>query len=408
MSDLVDELWADTEPGPPSESAAPRTKIPHRPGPDAPPPTRNVIGRITWQSLRVPAGAFASALATAMLIFGRLTPLRGKVGFFVVFFVVYIAVYAALVSITDDRPAVIDRVMGVLMGSAAVLAGAALLSVIVYVLTRGFSALRHPNFYTSDLSVTGPLDPLEQGGISHAIIGTLITTGIALVITVPLGVACAVYLNETRSRVSGLVRTIVTAMTALPSILAGLFVFATWVLILGHERTGLAAAIAMSVMMLPIIIRSADVVLRLVPGSLREASAAMGAPSWRTAWHVVLPTARSGLTTSVILGVARGIGETAPVMLTAGYTATMNLNPLKGHMATLPLVAFELVRSPQPTQQARGFGAAAVLMLLVLVLFALARLLGGRPAGQLSGRKTKAMAGKSLRDMARIERRGRG
>ena len=107
-------------------------------------------------------------------------------------------------------------------------------------------------------------------------------------------------------------------MTALPSILAGLFIFATWILILGFERSGLAASIAVSIMMLPIIIRSADVVLRLVPGNLREASAALGAPQWRTVWHVVLPTARSGLATAVILGVARGVGETAPVLLTVG------------------------------------------------------------------------------------------
>ena len=132
-------------------------------------------------------------------------------------------------------------------------------------------------------------------------------------------------------------------MTALPSILAGLFIFATWILVLGFERSGLAAAIAISIMMLPIIIRSADVVLRLVPGNLREASAALGAPQWRTVWHVVLPTARSGLTTSVILGVARGIGETAPVLLTAGFTATMNLNPTANPMVSLPLAAFEFV-----------------------------------------------------------------
>ena len=122
-------------------------------------------------------------------------------------------------------------------------------------------------------------------------------------------------------------RTVVDAMTALPSILAGLFIFATWILILGFERSGLAASIAVSIMMLPIIIRSADVVLRLVPGNLREASAALGAPQWRTVWHVVLPTARSGLATAVILGVARGVGETAPVLLTSGFTASLNVNP---------------------------------------------------------------------------------
>ena len=150
-------------------------------------------------------------------------------------------------------------------------------------------------------------------------------------------------------------------------------------LILGFERSGLAASFAVSIMMLPIIIRSADVVLRLVPGNLREASAALGAPDWRTVRYVVLPTARSGLATSVILGVARGLGETAPVLLTSGITASMNLNPRSGPMMSLPLATFEFVRSPQPTLVARGFATAAVLMVLVLVLFTLARI-ARRPA----------------------------
>jgi phosphate transport system permease protein len=228
-------------------------------------------------------------------------------------------------------------------------------------------------------------------------------TAIALAITVPLGLACAVYLNESSGRVSKLVRTVVTAMTALPSILAGLFIFATWILVLGFERSGLAASIAMSIMMLPIIIRSADVVLRLVPGNLREASAALGAPQWRTVWHVVLPTARSGLTTSVILGVARGIGETAPVLLTAGYTASLNVNPTANPMVSLPLAAYVLVKSGNDNLIARGFGAAAVLMILVLILFTLARILGGRPAGRLSKRQTKRAAARSKGDIARID-----
>ena len=142
--------------------------------------------------------------------------------------------------------------------------------------------------------------------------------------------------------------------------------------------------------------------LRLVPGNLREASAALGAPKWRTVWHVVLPTARSGLTTSVILGVARGVGETAPILLTAGFTSTMNLNPTKDPMVSLPLAAFELVRSPQPAQVARGFATAAVLMILVLVLFTIARIVGGRPAGQLSKRQERRTVTTSAKDAARM------
>ena len=381
------------------------TVLPARPGPLAAPPQRRPLNKLSRNDLLPMAGAFVSALCTTMLIFGRLTPQEGTLGFVTVFFLVFLATYAVLVSLTEDRPAVVDRVMAVMLTSSAVVALVALFSVIVFVLWKGRKALMKTNFFVNDLSVTGPLDPLDSGGISHAIVGTLIMTMISLVITVPLGVACAVYLTESKGRFTGLVRTVVTAMTALPSILAGLFIFATWVLILGFERSGLAASIAMSIMMLPIIIRSADVVLRLVPGNLREAAAALGAPQWRTVWHVVLPTARSGLTTSVILGVARGVGETAPILLTAGFTSTMNLNPNEGPMVSLPLAAFELVRSPQPSQVARGFATAAVLMLLVLVLFTIARIVGGRPPGQLSKRQARGTVTQSARDLQRINRR---
>ncbi len=359
------------------------------------------------------AGVAVSSLCTTLLLFGRLTPLSGALGFATTFFAVFVATYAVMSSFTENGPAIVDRTMTVLLAAAALLALFALGSVIVFVVYRAFDAVfsgwlgpiptPRGNFFTEDLSTTGPLDPLDRGGMVHAIAGTLIQTSLSLLFTVPLALTCAVFLNESRSRAAGFVRTVVTAMTALPSIVAGLFIFATWILVLGFERSGLAASISISIMMLPIIIRSADVVLRLVPGSLREAAAALGAPQWRTVWHVVLPTARSGLTTSVILGVARGIGETAPVLLTAGYTATLNLDPRSNAMVSLPLAAFKLVSSPQETQIARGFGAAAVLMVLVLVLFTVARILGGRPAGRLSKRQVRRRVAQSRSDLERIE-----
>jgi phosphate transport system permease protein len=382
-----------------------RTTIPERPAPTELRPDPRPIATVSARDVLTLVGAAVSALATTLLLFGRLTPLSGKLGFVTVYLLVFIAVYAAIVSITDNRPAVVDRVMSVLLTSSAGLAFFALFSVIIFVLWRGREALSNANFFTEDLSITGPLDPLDMGGILHAVTGTLIMTSLSLVFTVPLGIACAVYLTETGSKSANLVRTVVTAMTALPSILAGLFIFATWILVLGYERSGLAASIAMSIMMLPIIIRSADVVLRLVPGNLREAAQALGAPKWRTVWHVVLPTARSGLTTSVILGVARGVGETAPVLLTAGFTSTLNVNPTSGPMVSLPLAAFELVRSPQPTQIARGFATAATLMVLVLVLFTIARVLGGRPAGHQSKRQAKSTRAASAADLERMTQR---
>lgn len=389
---------------PPARGAALRTVLPAQLAQPNGGPVRSLRGVPRDEVINL-VGAACSAVCTGLLLFGRLTPLAGNLGFVVLTYLVFLSTYALLVSLTEDRPAVVDRVMAVVLATAALIAGLALLSVVVYTLWRGRVALARTNLYTQDMSSAGPLDPLSVGGVSHAIVGSLIVMVLSLLLTVPLGLACAVFLNETRSRAAGLVRTIVDAMTALPSILAGLFIFATWVLILGFERSGLAASLAVSIMMLPIIIRSADVVLRLVPGNLREAALALGAPQWRTVWHVVLPTARSGLATSVILGVARGVGETAPVLLTAGFTSTMNVNPLSGPMVSLPLATFEFVRSPQQELVARGFATAAVLMLVVLVLFAVARVIGGRPAGSVTHRQARRLAGRSAKDLARFERR---
>ena len=385
------------------ESQRPKTTLPQI-SPIALPPsnTRRIAG-ISREDLGNILGAGASAIAVTFLLFGLLAPLQGSVGFVVVTFLVFLGLYALLVSLTNPTPIVIDKVMTAILAASAALALAALASVVAFTLWRGRDALVTWNLYTEDMSEAGPADPLSVGGIQHSIIGTLIIIAIAIVLTVPLGIACAVFLNETRGRFNRLVRTVVDAMSALPSILAGLFIFATFILILGIPRSGLAAALAVSIMMLPIIIRSADVVIRLVPGNLREASASLGAPERRTVWHVVLPTARPGLGTAVILGVARGIGETAPVLLTSGFASTLNVNPLRDPMVSLPLSVFEFVQSPQPALIARGFATAAVLMVLVLVLFAVARLIGGRPAGQLSSRQRKRAESRSLRDLKRIE-----
>jgi len=239
--------------------------------------------------------------------------------------------------------------------------------------------------------------------MKHAMVGTLWEIGMALVLTVPLGIACAVYLGEVGGRFARFVRTIAEAMTALPSIVAGLFIYITWIVTFGFEHSALAASLALATTMLPIIIRAADVVLRLVAGNLREASAALGAPTWRTVWHVVLPTARSGLATAVILGTAWGIGETAPVLLTSGYTTYLNTNPLHGPMTSLPLLAYTLVKSGLNPLIERGFAAASFLLILVLGLFVLARIIGGRGAGQLTAGQLRRRGRGSARDLARLE-----
>ncbi|MGN6219393.1 MAG: phosphate ABC transporter permease PstA [Microbacterium sp.] len=353
-------------------------------------------------------GAGAAGLASATLLFGWLAPLTGVVGWLVVSYVGFLGFYVLLSSFGADRKTVADRVATVLLVSAGVLLLSALGFVVVFTLLRGVEALSNLNFFTQDMELAGPLDPLTQGGILHALVGTLIQITIALAITIPLGIATAVFLNEVGGPFARFVRTIVDAMTALPSIVAGLFVYAAVIQFVTHQRSGIAASLAISVMMLPIVIRASDVVLRLVPGNLREASYALGAGRWRTVWRVVLPTARSGLVTAVILGTARGIGETSPVLLTAGVTAVLTFNPFSGPMISLPLQVFDFVKSPEPTMVARGFGTAAVLLLLVLVLFAIARVIGGRPPGQLSPRQQDRMRAESRRDLERFEARRPG
>ena len=389
-------------PAGPIEPAGPDTFLPATvPMTGTTPPPRRLGGASRTDRLNV-LGAAGCGLCVALLLFGRLAPFSGLLGFMVVAYLVFVAAYAQLVSLVDDGPSVRDKVMTVLLYTAATLVFTSLVYVIGFTLIRGRTALVHLNFFTQDMRKAGPLDPLTVGGIKHALVGTLWMIGIALAITVPLGLSCAVYLNETRGNTVRFVRTVVDAMTALPSIVAGLFIYATWILTFHHEKSGLAAALAISVMMLPIIIRASDVVLRLVPGNLREASAALGSSQWRTVWHVVLPTARAGLTTSIILGTARGIGETAPVLLTAGATPALNTNPAHGPMISLPLAAFQFVQSPQKALIARGFAAAAFLLLVVLTLFVIARIIGGRGPGQVNRRQARRIQRASAADVARM------
>ena len=350
-------------------------------------------------------GAALGAVATTALLFLQLAPLSGTLGFVLVTYALFLVLYAVLVSFDETTTAVRDRVAAAVVHSLAAVLMAALVLVVAYTLARGLGALRNLNFFTSDLQAAGPLEPLTVGGVLHGVVGTLQQITIALLITIPVGISCAVFLNEVPGRFSRFVRTIVEAMTALPSVVVGLFIYATLILSLGFGKSGFAAAVAISVEMLPIIIRAADVVLRLVAGSLKEASYALGAGHWRTVWHVTLPTARSGLTTAVILGTARGIGETTPVLLTAGFTAALNANPFSGPQVSLPLLAFSLVKSPQQTMIERGFGAAAVLMLLVLLLFVIARVIGGRAPGDVTARGGRKRVAQSARDVERFTTR---
>lgn len=372
-----------------------------------PEPRRNTATIRTVDVIRLIGCAAASIGLTSWLFFFAL-PLQGAIGFIVVAYLIFLVLFALLTAFDENGPTVRDRLIAVIVHSLAFLLLLALASVVIYTVGRGIEPLQNLNFFTQDMSRAGPLDPLTEGGVIHAVAGTLIQITIALAISIPLGLMTAIFLSEFPGGYARFVRTVVEAMTALPSIVAGLFIYATVIVFLGFERSGFAASLAITVMMLPIIIRSADVVLRLVPGNLKEAARALGASTWRTVWTVTLPTARSGLTTAIILGTARGIGETSPVLLTAGATTFLNLNPFSGPMTSLPLTTFTFVKSPEDTMIARGFGTAAVLMVLVLLLFALARAIGGRGPGQLTTRQQRARERQSRDDDYRARARALG
>ena len=398
----VDTTRTDAES--PTTVAPPRTTLPDRTPPHGEQARRRTTLLRASDYLAI-FGALASSLTMTGLLWMQLAPFTGILGYVVVTWFVFVLTYAVLVSFDENRPTMWDRVSSVVVHSLGIVLLIALISVVVNTFVKGWSALHHVNFFTQDLTNAGPLDPLTVGGIRHAIIGTLIELGIAMAIAVPLGLIGAVFLHEIPGRFSRFVRTVVEAMTALPDLLAGLFIFATLILTFGLDKSGLAAALALAITVLPIIIRTGDVVLRLVPGGLKEASYALGSGQWRTVWHVLLPTARSGLATAVILGAARAIGETSPVLITAGATAHINTDPVHGPMMSLPLLSYTLVQNSQNNMVARGFGTAATLLVLVLVLFAIARIIGGRGAGQLTARQQRRRAARSRRDAARHQRR---
>jgi phosphate transport system permease protein len=351
------------------------------------------LSKVFPEDLLTLGGAGIASLGLTWLLYERILPLTGAFGFWLCWYLVFVAFYLAAASLQWNRLVVRDRLVAVLVSSGGIFASAVVIEQIGYSFVKGLPAVRHANFWTQSMGSTGALQPLASGGVLHAAVGSLEQLALATLFSVPLGITAALFLAEVGGAMVRPVRTIVNAMTALPSIIAGLFIYALAVLTLGLPESGLAAALAISIVMLPTITRAAEVVLRVVPGTLREASFALGASHWRTVWKVILPTARSGLTTAVVLAMARGFGETAPVLLTAGFTPFMHLNPFSGWQATLPTFIFVSIETEgqDPLFVARAFGAGFALMLVVVVLFTIARIIGGGRPGELSKRQIRKL-----------------
>ena len=266
-----------------------------------------------------------------------------------------------------------DRVMRGLLGAATVAALIPLVLVIYYVLLKGLGALSW-SFFTTDPTGNFLGDP---GGIKSAILGTIEIVVLASVIAIPIGIGVALYLVEfgKQGRLAYLIRYFVDVMTGVPSIVFGLFVYVT--LVVGTGYAAWKGSVALALLMLPIVARSSEVVLLLVPDSLREAALALGTPRWRVVLRIVLPTAASGLLTGALLSVARAAGETAPLLFTASLVNATNFS-LGKPTNSLPLQIFSDVQQAQDRLQQRAWGAALTLVALILLLTLFARLLASR------------------------------
>jgi phosphate transport system permease protein len=349
----------------------------------APPERPNRKRRVSRDGIIDLVGAAVASLAAVWLV---LSVAGVKFGFGYVFCwaVASYVLYGILVWRRDGLLIMKDRLATVSMWTGGVIALVALLGVVAYVVVKGAPVVfaSFPQFLVND--TTGGKSGVAFG-VGPAIVGTLEQVGIAAIISIPIAFLTATYMVESRSALSRLVQNIVDAMTGTPSIIAGLFIYILWVFPHGvNGRSGFVASVTLSIMMIPVVCRAALEVIRVVPGSLREAALAVGAPQWRVALRVVLPTARAGLITAAILGVARTAGETAEVLFTAGGGPHYNWNPFSGEQDDLPLRIYEQVFQPSAKAITVGWGAAFVLMTVVLTLFILARLLGRGSNGRRS------------------------
>jgi phosphate transport system permease protein len=303
-----------------------------------------------------------------------LTGFAGKADFVVVLALVYAVAQTATSFAREGRRQAFDRLLTLGIRLAVLAALLPLVLVLGYTAYRGAQAISL-NFLTHSMKGVGPLD--TGGGVYHAIVGTLETVLLTSLIAVPFGLLVAIYLAEYgRGRFALLVRFVVDVMTGVPSIVAGLFIYAFWVIPRGPS--GFAAALALTILMLPIVIRSSEEMLKLVPDSLREASYALGIPRWKTILRVVLPTASAGITTGVMLAICRVTGETAPLLLTAQTLDSINNDPFHGRQSALASYVYDQASSAGDNFVNRAWGAALVLIVIVLVLYVAARLLSRR------------------------------
>ena len=315
-------------------------------------------------------GAIFTVAATFAIV--AISPLKGKLGFALTLIFMAIITATTISWIRRDRKAAMNSTTTVLVYIAAAFVIIPLTSVIYEIVklgTVGFSF----GIFTDDMAESSSESPLTEGGLLHAVIGTAYIVTFATFLATPIGILTALYIVEVKGRFAGLVRFFVQAMSGVPSIVAGLFIFAVWMIQLGNAYSGIAGGFALTVLMIPTVARTSEEVLKLIPQDLREAGLALGATQWRTVAMVIVPAARSGLVTAIILGVARVVGETAPLLLTIGGADAINLNPGEGNMSAFPYYVWKNLLIGDENAISRAWTGVFVLMILVLIIFTLAR-----------------------------------
>lgn len=321
------------------------------------------------------AGAILTALSTFAIV--ALTPLKGKLGFSITLIFMALLFSVVFSGVRKDKKAALNSVSTVFVYMASAFVLIPLFSILYEIYVRGVGALTW-GIFTKDMSLSSADAPISEGGLIHAIVGTLYLVLLATVVSTPIGLLTALYIVEVKGRASGLVRFFVQAMSGVPSIVAGLFIYAVWMIALGNQYSAGAGAMALAILMIPTVARTTEEVLKLIPPDLREAGLALGATQWRTVAMIILPAARSGLITAVILGIARVAGETAPLLLTIGGADALNLNPFSGNSSALPYYIWKNLSLGNPESIERAWAGVMVLMILVFVFFSLARYFSGR------------------------------
>jgi phosphate transport system permease protein len=321
---------------------------------------------------------FSIFVATLLV---KMTGLSGKLGFFISFVLIFLVLTTGRQYRRFGNASAKDAMVNTVVATGTFLTLIPIASILFEVFSNGYKGI-YPGLFTTDMSLNSPNDPANVGGLGHAIIGTLILVTIALIISVPLGILTALYLTEIKGKFSQPIRFLVQAMSGVPSIVAGLFILSAILYPITKQNSAFLGSLALAILMIPTVARTSEEVLNLIPNDLREAGVALGGTQWRTVAMIVVPAAKSGLLTAVILGVARIAGETAPVLLLAGGGDRFNLDPFSGPMGSLPFFIWNSFKAGTPESTARAWTGLLVLLVILLFLFSTARFLGNRKVGK--------------------------